>query len=354
MKISVLISISIALILSSTTINYTLASQLYNGETNSQIKIQPHNPPSPDDTLEFTRVYATASMLETEILKSTGLMVKISERYFIYYKYIEVVKRIAEGESIDPLIFIEQFLPASVFDIIDTYGFVPSSEYEELHKTISPPDHAKISSKVSDVIKRETKNDTIDKIKLIVSVRKILNKHLGKPPYYFSFQGRRNTPTGFAKAMNIDPQDFVKFMAVDNLPVNQKGALNTPANLKQDSDYYNITNKELLQITEYALDNEYTVCICYDPLKQQKDSAITKESPEIKESDSSFCYNVIGYFDDPNNQRWLMCKDPFAKGVEEGTLKGYRYLRTDFILTDINHIALHKYGAKPVLDKIIK
>jgi hypothetical protein len=54
-----------------------------------------------------------------------------------------------------------------------------------------------------------------------------------------------------------------------------------------------------------------------------------------------------------NGDLWYLIKDSSSSAFD-GPNRGYRFIREDYVKLKIIALFMHKYAARPVLDKIIK
>ncbi len=330
----------------------------------------PHLPPVSQGVTGTCWSFAATSMLESEILRMTGKEVKLSEMYFVYWEYIERVdawfdKRgdvyVDEGSESNALV-----------RLIRKYGMVPREAYEGKTDTGGFFDHRALITELQDLLSHTRRSASWHKNQLLADVKALLHRHMGTPPDTFRFEGRLFTPAGFTESLAIKPLDYFSFMSTMSSPWYQKGELVEADNWWHNDDYYNIPPDDFMLIIEQALHKGYTVCICGDVSEPGFDAFnktgiiptfdipaafIDASARELRFSNHSttddHCMHVVGQYRDEEGIRWFLFKDSGAGGFEE-PFPGYRFVREDYVKLKMMNLWLYKYGASPVLDRIIK
>jgi bleomycin hydrolase len=87
----------------------------------------------------------------------------------------------------------------------------------------------------------------------------ILDEYMGKPPASFEYDGKTYTPQSFAKdVVKFNANDYVFLTSFTHHPFYQRFIIEVPDNFSNGA-YYNVPLKELIGITETALQKGYTV-----------------------------------------------------------------------------------------------
>lgn len=143
------------------------------------------------------------------------------------------------------------------------YGIVPESVYEGLNYGIKTHNHAELYKGLNGYVQGILDYvNTKGKKPLSKAWKKglngILDAYLGEDPLEFEFDGKKYTPKSFAEWTKLDMDDYVSVTSFKDLPMHKPTQL-----LIEDNwlwgDSYNVTLDELVEITEYALKNGYTV-----------------------------------------------------------------------------------------------
>jgi len=195
---------------------------------------------------------------------------------------------------------------------------------------------------------------------------------MGIPPTSFVYEKQEYTPLEFQeKVLKFNPDDYVNFMSTKSQTYNQMGELKVPDNWWHDNTYYNVPLDDFINVFKYALKNGYGLAFCGDvsepgynrysevgiiPTYDIPHEYINEDSREFriynKTTSDDHCMHVIGYLE-KNDGWWFMIKDSSSSGFD-GPNKGYRFLHEDYVKLKVLSALVYKYGAKEVLDKIIK
>jgi bleomycin hydrolase len=207
---------------------------------------------------------------------------------------------------------------------------------------------------------------------VVSTVREILDGYLGLPPTLVKIDGKTMSPKEYmTEYLQLNPQDYYSFMSTRSMPYNEKGELKEPDNWWHNDDYYNISLQAFSNLLPAALEEGYTVSICgdvsepgYDRYKEVgivptfdiPEKYIDSHAREYRlyngTTTDDHCIHVVGWqkFD---GALWYLIKDSSSSAFD-GPNRGYRFIREDYVKLKIIALFMHKYAARPVLDKIIK
>lgn len=136
-------------------------------------------------------------------------------------------------------------------------GIVPDEVYNGLNYGSPTHNHSELNAFINAVatvtVDRKKESDQYHQI-----VNAILDAYLGKVPETFTYKGVSYTPKTFAASLGINSDDYVEITSFTTFPFYTQGVLTIPDNWRMEK-YYNVPIDELIQITDYALNNGYTV-----------------------------------------------------------------------------------------------
>ena len=329
-----------------------------------------HNPPVSQGATGTCWCFASTSMFESEIYRTTGKEIKLSEMYFVYYEYIERAKAFVQSRG--NLYFSQGSEANAVPKLMKLYGAVPLSAYSGKLKGQKFHNHKQLMKELKTYLGSVKSNGDWNETDVVSTFRSILNHYMGEPPGSFVYNGKEFTPEEFlSDKLKFNPDDYFSFMSTKSLPYNQKGELMEPDNWWHNDDYYNVDLTDFMIIFKNAIKNGYTLSFCGDVSEPGYDryaevgiiptfdippDHINADSREFRINNNSttddHCMHIVGYLENKDGW-WFLIKDSSSSGFD-GPTKGYRYIREDYFKLKILTILVHKYGAMDVLDKIIK
>ena len=167
-----------------------------------------HFPPVNQDTTYVCWSFSTLSFIETEANRLGNKPVKLSMMFPVYYGYIEKAKLFVEtrGQS--------RFTPGdlfiTVFDVINAHGIIPLDGYKGETRNCMTFNHDALYAELNIYIDNVKKKQNWQEDNVIAGLKVILNKHLGAPPDQFNYNGKKYTPTSFAKEyINLPWDDYI-------------------------------------------------------------------------------------------------------------------------------------------------
>jgi bleomycin hydrolase len=201
--------------------------------------------------------FATVSFLEAEVLRKGGKMVDLSEMYNVRVTYplkADAYVRYQGKQQFGP-----GGLSHDVLRVVAEHGIVPQSAYSGLKSGVTEHNHggldALLESTVKTVLDKKL-NEEGNAWKN--SVDGILDAEIGSAPSSFEFNGKKYTPAQFRDELKINAADYVSISSFTHHPYYAPFVLEVPDNWAKGS-FYNVPLQDLEKITEYALDNGYTI-----------------------------------------------------------------------------------------------
>jgi len=203
--------------------------------------------------------FSGLSFLESEILKSTGKTVDLSEMFVVRNCYsdkaIKYVRlhgslNFGAGGSFEDILYTWQ-----------NYGFVPESVYSGLQYGEEKHVHAEMDNLlkkyVDGVVENENKKLTPVWHK---GFNGILDAYLGELPGSFKYEGKEYTAKTFASDfMGINPEDYICLTSFTHHPYYSKFIIEVPDNWVW-GEVYNVTLDDLKEIMHNSLKEGHTFC----------------------------------------------------------------------------------------------
>ena len=207
--------------------------------------------------------FSTISFLESEVKRMTGKNVDLSEMYNVRFTYpvkaYNYVYRQGKAQ------FSEGGLSHDVLNSVRLNGLVPNEVYsgftavtDEKHNHEMLVKDLKVG--LDSIIKNPKQYLTKD---WKSNFDQKLNKKLGVPPTKFNYEGKQYTPQEFAKALKINPDNYVTLTSFQQAPYYSQFILQVPDNFSNGS-YYNLPLDEYMNVLDEALYKGFTAAFDTD------------------------------------------------------------------------------------------
>lgn len=307
--------------------------------------------------------FAGNSFLESELLLKNRQQINLSEMFVARYSYInKVYQYLAQnGKTF--------FTPGGQFHdivkVIKEYGIVPETVYNGKPHGESNHNHAKLDTFMlhfADKLLRQKKNRP--SAGDLVYMDKILDQWLGKVPETFVYKGRSYTPLSFTKdVLQFNADDYIELTSYTHHPFYKYFVLEDKYNWTKDN-YYNVQLDDLMQISDSALANGYTVCwdgdvtetgFMYETgiaeLRYAMNDAVKERQKtyENKSSTIDHMMQVTGTAADSRGQKWYYLKNSW--GDYSNALGGYLYMQEDYFKIKTIAIIVNKKAIPATLRK---
>lgn len=200
--------------------------------------------------------FAGNSFIETELLREGKGEVDLSEMFIVRNIYPEKADLYVRYHGTTQ--FGEGALTNDVMRSIAKYGVVPESEYSTRPEN-GYLNHAEMSGILEDMLKRVVATDASNRTtKWKKAFDAVLDVYMGKAPTKFKVNGVEYTPLTYRDHLGIDPKNYVDITSFTHHPFYDKFVLEVPDNFSH-GEFYNVPMAEMLEITEKALENGYSV-----------------------------------------------------------------------------------------------
>jgi len=339
----------------------------------------------PDDTTQFKKswhnnpvsqgytgtcwCFGAISMAESEIYRQTRQQVKLSEMYIVYWEYVEKARRFVQEKGKSA--FEEASEANAVPRMMKIYGTVPATAYTGIKGKADFYYHIPMLSEMKKYLAKVKDKKLWDEKKVILKIRAILDKYMGRPPETITADDVVYTPLQYMeKVLKFKPDDYFSFMSTMNISYNQKGELVEEDNWWHDRNYYNVRISDFMGIVFTVLDKGYTLTICGDisepgidgkskvilvPYCDIAPQSINEASRQFrldnKTTTDDHCLHLVGYYKNTSGT-WFLVKD--SGDPTTGKLHGYWFMHEDYLKLKMMTILVNKTAASFILDKIIK
>ncbi len=321
-----------------------------------------HNKPISQGNTGTCWAFSTISFLESDIYRQTGKKVKLSEMYIVYWEYVEKAREFVRtrGQSN----FDEGSEANAVTRIMKQYGAVPEDVYLGRPADMPFYDHEPMVKEMKAFLKSVKENNIWNEQFVLATIKDILNKYMGEPPAQFKVDGKTYTPKTYLRDyLKLNPDDYVDIMSLKQFPYWTQDEYPVPDNWWHSKDYYNVPLDVFMDIINHAIENGYTICIGGDVSEPGFDRSTqcaivpTFDIPPqyIDENARQFRFSnhtttddhgmhLVGYTD-YKGQRWYLIKDSGSgsrNNGEDNPNFGYYFFRWDYMKLKIMDIMIHK------------
>ena len=233
--------------------------------------------------------FASASFIESELLRMGKPEVDISEMFLVNHCYRDKADRYVRMQGNTN--FGGGGLLHDILYVMKNYGLVPETTYPGLSYGEKKHVHGEVDNLLKNMVTSVVQNRN-HKISPVWSVafQKSADAYFGDFPDEFKYQGKKYTPKTFVSDYcgGINADDYVEITSFTHHPFYQQFVLEVPDNWLWEK-LYNVPLNELQLIIDNALDKGYTVGWASDTSERgfatsQKGVAVV---PEFSKADLS-------------------------------------------------------------------
>lgn len=226
--------------------------------------------------------FATASFMESELLRMGKGTYDLSEMFIVRQKYMNQLQdnyvRHGEGN-------IGQGSLSHTFKhAYDQVGIVPEEVYTGINYDSDRHNHSEmvryIQAIAETAVKMKKRSPEYDKL-----IENLFDTYLGKLPEKFTYQGKEYTPKTFAASLGLNMDDYIQLTSFTHHPYYTMFDVEVHDNWEHEK-MYNLPLDEMMETMDYALNNGYTVC--WDGDVSEKGFSFTNGvaiNPEVKKVD---------------------------------------------------------------------
>ena len=304
--------------------------------------------------------FAANSFLESELLRTKGIELDLSEMFTARYSYIDKARAylLQEGK-----IF---FTPGGQFHdvirVVKEYGMVPEVAYSGRPRGIYTHNHAELDTLMKSYVTGLQKKG-VRKLgpSHLTYINKLLDKYLGKVPVTFLYNGKYYTPLTFSsQVMQFNANDYIEITSYSHHPWYQKFILEDKYNWMKEY-YYNLPLDDLVKIAEHAIWQGYSVCwdgdvtepgfrfdngIASFPAPVKDVAAERQKSYENGSTTIDHMMHIIGIAKDENDAIWYQLKNSWGAGNDLG---GYLVMSDDYFKIKTVAVIINKNALPPAL-----
>lgn len=199
--------------------------------------------------------FATNSFFESELLRQGKGEYDLSEMFIVRQKYMNQLEDnfIRKGKGN----ITQGSISASWVTAFNQVGIVPEEVYSGINYDSKKHNHTELSNYLTVIANEAIKmNRQSPEYKELVNA--LFDIYFGKVPEKFTYKGKEYTPKSFAQSLGIDTDDYVMLTSFTHKPYYKRFAVEVPDNWEH-AEMYNLPLDEMMQITDNALNNGFTV-----------------------------------------------------------------------------------------------
>ena len=201
--------------------------------------------------------YSALSFIESEILRTKGQEVDLSEMFVVGKSYHDRAVKYVRLDG--HLNFAAGSSFGDVLHVIEDYGIVPQEAYSGFNYGTEMPEQNELDAALAGYVRAIAQNPNK---KLTTAWLNgfdgILNAYLGEVPETFAVNGTQYTPESYRDALGINPDDYVNLTSFTHHPFYESFIIEVPDNWRWDSAY-NLPIDELMEVMYHAIDKGYTI-----------------------------------------------------------------------------------------------
>ena len=332
-----------------------------------------HNDPVSQGNTNTCWSFSTTSFFESEIFRTTGQKVKLSEVYTVYYEYLERAHNWVKTRG--NMTFGEGSEGNAVTKIWKKYGIVPLESYTGLLDGQTIHTHAKMFDELKGYAEFVKKNNLWDEDAIISNFKSILKFYICEPPTTVSVNGKGMSPMDYmTNVLKFNPDDYCDVLSYMQQPYWKQVEYEVSDNWWHNEDYYNVPLDDFMKIVKRSIKAGYTLAIGGDVseagfLAREANAAVIPSfdipSTAIDDNARQFRFSnqtttddhgmhLVGYME-KDGVTWFLVKDSGAGsrtgGKEKNKNFGYYFFHEDYIKLKIMDITVHKDMMKDLLPK---
>lgn len=311
----------------------------------------------------FCWSFATCSFLEAEMARRQLPPVRLSPMYAAYCQYVEKARRFVQTRGESRVSPGDTFW--GVFDACAQYGAMPSAVYEKLPD--NPPfDHTRLYAELGRCLQEVKLRGQWNEARVLARIRKILNRHLGKPPETFAHNGKTYTPRSFlAEVVRLPWSEYISVVSQESAPFNAFTELKVPDNWRHHTNFFNVPLPVFYEAFRGALRGGFTVAVeidtsepsyetlvrhCFIPSFDLPARELTQAARETRLQNGAtgddHAIHIIGW-SEPGGEDWFLAKDSGKEAWRDGN-QGIVFLHGAYVKLKVLAFIVHRDGVPPV------
>ncbi|HRG17794.1 MAG TPA: C1 family peptidase [Flavobacterium lutivivi] len=322
--------------------------------------------------------FSTTSFLESEIYRTSGKKIDLSEMYNVRYTYLKKAENyvLRQGKAQ----FGEGGLSHDVINSAKSYGIATEEQYAGKLPNQEKHDHAKMVEELETIVKKAVAETPAKYPNWKQDYTNVLDKYMGSFSPEINLSANVNfdqknttstsqTPIEFLKSTKLNLDDYVTITSFTHEPFYSKFILNIPDNFANGM-FYNLPLDEYIQNIDNALDKGFTLALDADvsektfsgkngiaviPNDDNDASVILTEikpektiTPEYRQSEfenynttDDHLMHIVGKAKDQKGNIYYKVKNSW--GIKSGR-DGFIYMSIPYMRLKSISVMLHKDG----------
>lgn len=309
--------------------------------------------------------FSSTSFLESEIIRSTGKAVDLSEMYNVRNTYLDKADNYVSRQG--KAQFGEGGLNHDVINSAKKYGIALESNFSGKANAEDKYDHSKMVVELEAIVKKAVAETPLKYPTWRTDYIAVLDKYMGKTD-----NAKPMKAPAIVGNYRLNLNDYVTITSFTHEPLNSKFILNIPDNFANGS-FYNLTLDEFVENIDYALDKGFTVALDSDvsektfsagkgvaviPAKPEDTAAILEEikpekniTPELRQAEfenyntqDDHLMHIVGKAKDQKGNIYYKVKNSW--GTKSG-INGFVYMSVPYLRLKAISVLLHKDGLTP-------
>ncbi|MBQ8811440.1 MAG: aminopeptidase [Bacteroidales bacterium] len=326
--------------------------------------------------------YSALSFIESEILRTKGQEVDLSEMFVVGRSYHDRAIKYVRLDG--HLNFAAGSSFGDVLHVIDDYGIIPQDVYSGFNYGTEMPEQAELDAALKGYVDAIRTNPNR---KLTTAWKNgldgILNAYFGEAPATFTVDGVEYTPESYRDHLGINYDDYVNITSFTHHPFYEPFIIEVCDNWRWDSAY-NLPMEEMMEVMYNAIDKGYSIAWGSDvsekgftrnglaimPVEEKKATAgsdqerwvgkaaeqqeemkaelpvemvitqeMRQEGYDRKTTTDDHGMHIYGIAQDQNGNKYFMVKNSWG---EAGKYKGVWYASDAFVRYKTLNIVVHK------------
>ena len=327
--------------------------------------------------------YSALSFIESEILRTKGMEVDLSEMFVVGRSYHDRAVKYVRVDG--HLNFAAGSSFGDVLHVIDDYGIYPQDVYSGFNYGTEMPEQSELDTVLKgyvDGVKRNPNRKLTTA--WLNGLDGILDAYFGEAPETFTVNGTEYTPASYRDYLGINYDDYVNITSFTHHPFYEPFIIEVCDNWRWDSAY-NLPMEEMMEVMYNAIEKGYTIAWGSDvseqgftrdglavmPVEEKKAAAgsdqerwVGKAAEEPKEevkaelpeemtitqemrqegydrktTTDDHGMHIYGLAKDQNGRNYFMVKNSWG---ETGKYKGIWYASDAFVRYKTLNIVVHK------------
>ena len=327
--------------------------------------------------------YSALSFIESEILRTKGQEVDLSEMFVVGKSYHDRAVKYVRVDG--HLNFAAGSSFGDVLHVIKDYGIVPQEAYSGFNYGTEMPEQSELDAVLKAYVDAVAKNPNKKLTTAWLNgLDGILDAYFGEVPETFNVDGAEYTPESYRDHLGINYDDYVNITSFTHHPFYEPFIIEVCDNWRWDSAY-NLPMDEMMEVMYNAIDKGYTIAWGSDvsekgftrnglavmPVEEKKVTAgsdqerwVGKAAEQPKEAEKTSIpeemtitqemrqegydrktttddhgMHIYGVAKDQNGTKYFMVKNSWG---ETGKYKGVWYASDAFVRYKTLNVVVHK------------